>query len=124
MFLPLVSRSVVPVCFNISPLYQIIISSHQFHQLSYYISPISNENYKHHEGLRDPESTRLRKKYLLSSTSSELTYNFSATNYIVPSGNAEKDNITVIMCFNLFLACSIFGLVKPSVTRPISCLMS
>ena len=35
MFLPLVSRAVDPVCFNISPLYQ-IISSHQFHQLSYY----------------------------------------------------------------------------------------
>ena len=38
MFLPLVSRSVDPVCFNISPLYQ-IISSHQFHQLRYYITP-------------------------------------------------------------------------------------
>ena len=33
MFLPLVSRSVDPVCFNITPLYQ-IISSYQFHQLS------------------------------------------------------------------------------------------
>ena len=30
------SRSVDPVCFHISPLYQ-IISSHQFHQLSYYL---------------------------------------------------------------------------------------
>ena len=35
MFLPLISRSVNPVCFNISPLYQ-IISLHQLHQLSYY----------------------------------------------------------------------------------------
>ena len=42
MFLLLVSRSVDPVCFNISPLYQ-IISSH-FTSLAI-ISPISNENY-------------------------------------------------------------------------------
>ena len=35
MFLPLVSRSVDPVCFNISPLYH-TISSHQFHQLLLY----------------------------------------------------------------------------------------
>ena len=41
MLLLLISRSVDPVCFTISPLYQ-ITSSHQFHQL---ISPISNENY-------------------------------------------------------------------------------
>ena len=58
MFLPLVSRSVDPVCFNISPLYQ-IISSHQFHQLSYYIPHLKRELCKHH--VRDPESTRLRK---------------------------------------------------------------
>ena len=58
MFLPLVSRSVDPVCFNISPLYQ-IISSHPFHQLSYYIPYFKRELCKHH--VRDPESTRLRK---------------------------------------------------------------
>ena len=78
MFLPLVSRSVDPVCINISPLYQ-IISSHQFHQLSYYIPHFKRELCKHH--VRDPESTRLRKKHRPSSTSSELTCNFSATNY-------------------------------------------
>ena len=75
---PLVSRSVDPVCFNISPLYQIIYS-HQFYQLSYYIPHFKQELCKHH--VRDPESTRLRKKHLLSSTSSKLTYNLSATNY-------------------------------------------
>ena len=48
-----------------------------------YIPHFKRELYKHHVGLRDPESTSLRKKYLLSSTSSELTYNFSATKYIV-----------------------------------------
>ena len=86
-----VFRSVDPVCFNISPLYQ-IISSHQFHQLSYYIPHFKRELCKHH--VRDPESTRLRKKYLLSFTSSELTYNFSAINYrFVLSGNAKKNNI-------------------------------
>ena len=58
MFLTLVSRSVDPVCFNISPLYQ-TISSHQFHQLSYYIPHFKRELCKHH--VRDPESTRLRK---------------------------------------------------------------
>ena len=57
MFLPLVSRSVVPVCFNISPLYE-IISSHQFEQLSYYIPHFKRELGKHH--VRDPESTRLK----------------------------------------------------------------
>ena len=59
-----------------SLLYQ-IISSHQFHQLSYYILHFKRELCKHH--VRDSESTRLRKKHLLSSTSGELTYNFSAT---------------------------------------------
>ena len=59
MFLPLVSRSVDPVYFNISPLYQ-IISSHQFHQLSYYIPHLKRELCERH--VRDPESTRLRKK--------------------------------------------------------------
>ena len=59
MFLPLVSRSVDSVCFNMSPLYQ-IISSHQFQQLSYYIPHCKRELCKHH--VRDPESTRLRKK--------------------------------------------------------------
>ena len=59
MFLPLVPRYVDPVCFNISPLYQ-IISSHQFHQLSYYIPHLKQELCKHH--VHDPESTRLRKK--------------------------------------------------------------
>ena len=59
MFLHLVSRSVDPVCFNISPLYQIIFS-HQFHQLSYYIPHSKRELCRHH--VRDPESTRLRKK--------------------------------------------------------------
>ena len=78
MFLPLISRSVDPVCFNISPLYQ-IISSHQFHQLSYYIPHFKRELCKDH--VRDPEVTRLRNKHLLSSTSSELTCNFSAANY-------------------------------------------
>ena len=47
MFLSLVSRSVDPVCFNISPLYQ-IISLHQFHQLSYYIPHFERELCKHH----------------------------------------------------------------------------
>ena len=47
MFLPLVSRSVDPVCFNISSLYH-IISSHQFHQLSYYIPHFKREICKHH----------------------------------------------------------------------------
>ena len=61
----LVSRSVDPVCFNISPLYQ-IITSHQFQQLSYYIPHFKRELCEHH--VRDPESTRLRKKHLLSST--------------------------------------------------------
>ena len=45
MFLPLVSRSVDPVCFNISLLYQIISSYHiNFTSLAI-ISPILNENY-------------------------------------------------------------------------------
>ena len=78
MFLPLVSRSVDPVCFIISPLYQ-IISSHQFQQLRYYIPHLKRELCKHH--VRDPESTRLRKKHFLSSTLSELTYNLSKRNY-------------------------------------------
>ena len=60
MFLPLVSRSVDPVCFTISPLYQ-IISSHQFHQLSYYIPHLKQELCKHH--VRDPENTRLKKTF-------------------------------------------------------------
>ena len=80
MFIPLISRSVEAVLCFTSPLYQ-IISSHQFHQLSYYLSPISNENYVSIMCIHDPKSTRLRKKYILSSTSSELTYNFSTTNY-------------------------------------------
>ena len=58
MFPPLISRSVDPVCFNISPLYQ-IISSHQFHQLDYYIPHLQRELCKHN--VRDPESTGLRK---------------------------------------------------------------
>ena len=37
-----------------------IISSHQFHQLSYYIPHFKRELCKHH--VRDPESTRIRKK--------------------------------------------------------------
>ena len=97
MFLPLISRSVDPVCFNIglSPLYQ-IISSHQFHQLSYY-PPFQTRIRglcKHH--VRDPESTRLRKEYFLSSTSNELTTSQQQLNRptdIVLSGNAEKNNI-------------------------------
>ena len=56
---PLVSRSVDSVCFNMSPLYQ-IISSHQFQQLSYYIPHCKRELCNYH--VRDPESTRLRKK--------------------------------------------------------------
>ena len=63
MSLPLVSRSVDPVCFSISPLYQ-IISSHQFHQPSYYIYYFKQVLCKHH--VRDPESTSLRKKHLLT----------------------------------------------------------
>ena len=59
MFLPLVFRSVNPVCLNISPLYQ-IISPHQFHQLSNYIPHFKRELCKHH--VRDPESTRLRQQ--------------------------------------------------------------
>ena len=78
MFLPLVSRSVDHVYFNISPLYQ-IISSHQFHQLSYYIPHFKLELCKHH--VRDSESTMLRKNHVLSSTSSVVTCNFSVTNY-------------------------------------------
>ena len=47
--------------------------------LRYYIPHFKRELCRHH--VRDPESTRLRKKHLLSSTSSELTYNFPSTNY-------------------------------------------
>ena len=46
---PLISRSLDPVCFNISPLYQ-IISSHQFHQLSYYILHFKQKLCKYHVG--------------------------------------------------------------------------
>ena len=89
MFLPLVSRSVDPVRFNISFLYQ-IITSHQFHQLSYYIPHFKRELCKHH--VRDPESTRLREKHLLSSKTSELTSQQQTTD-IVLSGNAKKKNL-------------------------------
>ena len=73
MFLPLVSRAVDPVCFHISPLYQ-IISLQQFHQLSYY-TIFKRELCKHH--VRDPESTISWAPH----GANRLT-NFSATNYI------------------------------------------
>ena len=60
---PLVSRSVDLVCFNISPLYQ-IISSHQFYQLSYYIPHFKRDLCREHH-VRDPESTRRNSWFLI-----------------------------------------------------------
>ena len=96
------------ICFNISLLYQ-FISSHQFHQPSYYISHFKRELCKHH--VRDPESTRLRKKHLLSPISSELTCSFSATNYRYCTTCIRKCKKKYIMCFNFVLSCNTFGLV-------------
>ena len=79
----------------------------QFQQLSYYIPHFKRELCKHH--VRDSGSTRLRKKYLLNSTSSELTCNFSATNYRYCT--IRKCKKKYIMCFNFVLSSNTFGLV-------------
>ena len=63
MSLPLVSRSVDLVYFNISPLYQ-IISSHQFYQLSYYIPHFKRDLCREHH-VRDPESSRRNSWFLI-----------------------------------------------------------
>ena len=96
MFLPLMSRSADPVCFNISPLYQ-IISSHQFHQLSYYITHFKRELSKHH--VRDPKSTRLKKKASpeLYIERIDLQLLGNQTTSIVLSGNAKKNNIKCVL---------------------------
>ena len=105
MLLPLVSRSVDPACFNISPLYQ-IISSHQFHQLTSYL-PIPNENYVTitYVTLKAPGSEKNiswaphRANWLAASQ--------QQTTDIVLSGNAKK------IIYNVFfvLSCNTFGLV-------------
>ena len=88
MFLPLISRSVDPVCFNISPLYQ-NISSHQYHQLSYYIPHFKRELCKHH--VRDPKSTRLRKSISWAPLrANRLAASQQQTTDIVLSWNAKK----------------------------------
>ena len=87
----------------------VVGSARQGVQLLVRCWPLTNETEavptytcKHH--VRDPESTRLRKKYLLSSTSSQLTYNFPATNYRYCTIRKFRNYF--------FLSCNTFGLVK------------
>ena len=103
MFLPLVSRYVDPVCFNISPLYQ-IISSHHFHQLSYYIPHLKRELCKHH--VPDPESTKLRKKTFpeLHIERIDLQLLNNKLQILYYKKMQRK-------CFNFVLSCNTFGLV-------------
>ena len=97
MFLPLISRYVDPVRFNISPLYQ-IISSHHFHQLSYYIPHFKRELFKHH--VRDPESsdqaqTKASPELHIERIDLQLLSNKLLD--IVLSGNANKNNKCVLI---------------------------
>ena len=84
--------------YHITLKYQIIYS-HQFHQLSYYTPHFKRELCKHH--VRDHESTRHRKKYLVSSASSESTCNFSCNKLqIFYYQEIQKKKILCVLLFS------------------------